>query len=163
MDLKLLPASPEHRHIIQNLVQFYIYDFSPYVDYDVEENGLFKNYPGLEDYWTDKTNRFPYIIKSHDKYIGFVLVRSETTQFSIAEFFIMKKYRRKGIGKSMIKNLKHLAKTYFKIELIHIEIVEGNPIHSLLLKMDFHEFGRQDRFFKEGDTYLGRVLLESHL
>lgn len=72
-------------------------------------------------------------------------------------------YQRKGIGESLIKNLKHLAKTYFKIELIHIEIVEGNPILSLLLKMGFHEFGRQERFFKEDDSYFGRILLESAL
>jgi predicted acetyltransferase len=108
MDFELLYASPDYKYVIRNLMQFYIYDFSPYVNYDVEEDGMFKEYPGLENYWMDKDNKFPYIIKKDGNYIGFVLVKtlqSENNYFSIAEFFIMKKYRRAGIGKAAAKQV----------------------------------------------------------
>src|SRR5689334_17850868 len=54
MDFQLINASsPDYKDVINNMMQFYIYDFSPYVDYDVEADGLFKPYPSLEDYWKE--------------------------------------------------------------------------------------------------------------
>jgi len=73
------------------------------------------------------------------------------------------KHQRKGIGASLLKNLKHLAKNYFHLELIHIEVFEGNPFVRLLQKFDFHEFARQKDFVKDNDSYKERVLFESNL
>ena len=56
-------------------MQFYIYDFSEYLRYDVQDNGLFAPYPGLKDYWERGNNKFPYIIKKGEKYVGFALVK----------------------------------------------------------------------------------------
>ena len=118
MDIQLLKASQQHTEVIKNLMQFYIYDFSEFVDLDVEADGLFTAYKNLDDYWNDE-KRFPYIIQKDKKYIGFVLVRFiETDQrnyFSIAEFFIMKKYRRKGIGKSVAYQIFTLHKGAWEI------------------------------------------------
>ena len=76
-------------------MQFYIYDFSKYIDADVEETGRFNDYP-LDKYWTED-NHFAYLIKVADQYAGFVLIKSVDSEtekyFTIAEFFIMKKYR----------------------------------------------------------------------
>lgn len=68
-----------------------------------------------------------------------------------------------GIGSALLKNLKHLAKNYFRLEIMHIEFFEGNPIEHLLKKFDFHEFARQQRYVKEGDKYFARILMESNL
>jgi GNAT superfamily N-acetyltransferase len=73
------------------------------------------------------------------------------------------KYQGQGIGTSLLKNLKHLAKSYFRLEIMQIEIFEGNPIHSLLLKQGFREFARQEGAIKEGERYLTRILLEVDL
>lgn len=73
------------------------------------------------------------------------------------------KHQRKGIGSSLLKNLKHLAKNYFHLELIHIEIFEGNPVIKLLQKYEFYEFARQDNYVKDQDRYLSRILYESIL
>ncbi len=114
----LLPAEKNHFHVIENLMQFYIYDFSEYLNLDVDENGLFPSYQDLENYYKDE-NKFSYIIKSDEKYIGFVLVKyihtTERNYFSIAEFFILKKYRRGGIGKSIAKNIFDLHKGKWEI------------------------------------------------
>jgi predicted acetyltransferase len=83
-------------------MQFYMYDFSEYTGTDVGPDGFFGGYPFLEEYWKEESNKFPYIIKKDEKYIGFVFVRildeGGMKYFSIAEFFIMRKYRRKGFG-----------------------------------------------------------------
>jgi predicted acetyltransferase len=103
MDIELIKASAAHKQVIANLMQFYQYDFSEYTGSDPGPNGLFNEYPHLEVYWTEENQRFPYIIKQEDKYIGFVLVRiidtGEKSYFSIAEFFILRKYRLKGFGR----------------------------------------------------------------
>jgi putative acetyltransferase len=73
------------------------------------------------------------------------------------------KYQHKGIGTSLLKNLKHLAKSYFHLELIHIEVFDGNPFIHLLQKFDFHEFARQDNFVKDKEVDKARILYESAL
>jgi putative acetyltransferase len=73
------------------------------------------------------------------------------------------KFQGKGIGTSLLKNLKHLAKNYFHLELIHIEVFEGNPILRLLMQNGFHEFSRQEKFVKDNGVYLSRVLCECDL
>ncbi|MFF2014507.1 GNAT family N-acetyltransferase [Paenibacillus sp. NPDC058177] len=114
MNYELLRATIEEKEIIKNLMQFYIYDFSEFVKCDVEEDGLFGAYPYLDEYWEEVNQRFPYVIKQDKKYAGFVLVRfiesEERNYFSIAEFFIMKKYRKEGIGKAVAKQLFDLHK-----------------------------------------------------
>lgn len=119
MNIKLLPAAQEHKEAIKNLIQFYIYDFSEYGNYKVEENGLYAPYPHLEDYWQAENHRFPYIIKKDEKYAGFVLVRliesAERTYFSIAEFFVMRKYRRTGIGKAVAEQIFNLHRGQWQV------------------------------------------------
>ena len=76
MKFELIYALQDYKDVIENLMQFYTYDFSEYVDCDVEENGLFKAYPNLEEYWNEGSDKFPYIIKKDEKHIGFVLVKT---------------------------------------------------------------------------------------
>jgi predicted acetyltransferase len=118
MAAQLLKASHQHKEIIKNLMQFYVYDFSEFINLDVEADGLFAAYSNLDDYWKDK-NRFPYLIQKEEKHIGFVLVRFiETTQrnyFSIAEFFVLKKYRRAGIGKTIAHQIFSLHKGEWEV------------------------------------------------
>ena len=100
-------------------MQFYIYDFSEYVRYDVEDNGLFAPYAGLQDYWEGDNDKFPYIIRRDDKYIGFVLVKFISSKdqgyFSIAEFFILRKYRNEGIGKAVAIEVFNLHKGQWEV------------------------------------------------
>lgn len=119
MDFKLVQASREYKEAIKNLMQFYMYDFSEYVECDVGEDGLFAAYAGLEDYWKEENHKFPYIVKKDEKYVGFILVRfietGKRNYFSIAEFFIMKKYRRKGIGIAVAQQVFNLHKGQWEV------------------------------------------------
>jgi putative acetyltransferase len=72
-------------------------------------------------------------------------------------------YQHQGIGTSLLKNLKHLAKTYFHLQFLHIEVFQDNPFIHLLQKSGFHEFARQDKFVKDEGKYYARILYETHL
>jgi len=72
-------------------------------------------------------------------------------------------WQRKGIGSALIKNLKKKKKNYFKLELLNIEIYEGNPIYQLLQKAGFYEVVRQDHFVKENGLYRARIVMEAAL
>lgn len=112
-------ASLEQKDVIKNLMQFYIYDFSEYISCDVEEDGLYMAYADLEAYWKEENHRFPYIIKQGERYAGFVLVRliksASRDYFSIAEFFILKKYRREGIGRAIATQVFNLHKGQWEV------------------------------------------------
>ena len=119
MGLELIRASAEHRLLFINLMQLYMHDFSEFVDIDVQDNGLYKAYAYLEDYWKDNTTRFAYIIKHDAHYAGFVLVRyletEERSYYSIAEFFIIRKYRRAGIGSKVAMQIFDLYKGNWEV------------------------------------------------
>ncbi|MGC4103819.1 GNAT family N-acetyltransferase [Ferruginibacter sp.] len=118
MNIQLLEAAEKDKTVIENLLQFYIYDFSEYMSLDVKDDGKFASYPQLESYWTE-SNKFPYIIKAEDKYAGFVLVKlvsnADSAYFSMAEFFILKKFRLSGIGKSIAFRVFELHKGQWEI------------------------------------------------
>lgn len=70
-------------------------------------------------------------------------------------------YRNKGIGSHLIKNAIHLAKNFFNIELLHLQVYAENPANRLYQRWGFKEFGRQNQWIKEapGD-YRARVFME---
>ncbi|MEK4511980.1 GNAT family N-acetyltransferase [Paenibacillus anaericanus] len=93
---------------LRNLIELYKYDFTEYYPEDVNENGLYE-YKYFDHYWTE-TGRHPYFIRVEGILAGFALVREiETTDnstiYSIAEFFVMKKYRHQGIGQYVAAEL----------------------------------------------------------
>lgn len=103
MKIELKEASKINKLIIRNMMELYNYDLSEYEDSDLNEHGLY-DYSYLDNYWTEE-DRYPYIIRVDDKLAGFILVNkysvvtSSQTDYAIAEFFILKKYRKRGIGK----------------------------------------------------------------
>ena len=73
------------------------------------------------------------------------------------------KYRGKGIGTHLMRNILHLAKSYFNIEVLHLQVHGENPAINMYKKFGFSEFGRQTRWGKDGGTFLTRVLMERYL
>jgi predicted acetyltransferase len=102
MKLELCEAKLSEKEIIGNLMQFYFYDFSEFNRAEVTDSGQFGAYRYLDHYWEEK-GRFPFTLKAGNHYVGFVLVREvlngDKVFHSIAEFFILKKYRRTGLGR----------------------------------------------------------------
>ena len=109
MSIEVEKVTLENKFVLSQLIQLYHYDFSEFTDDDVNEFGLY-DYKYLELYWTE-VNRFPFFIKVDGKYAGFVLVRKitdedlKTDYYSMAEFFVMKKYRKMGVGRVAAESL----------------------------------------------------------
>lgn len=102
MNIELQQASLEDKTILRNLMELYAHDFSEFDQCDVDAHGLF-GYSYLDHYWTEP-GRYPFLVRADGKLAGLVLVRtldeSQTDPIhSIAEFFILRKYRHQGIGK----------------------------------------------------------------
>jgi ribosomal protein S18 acetylase RimI-like enzyme len=72
-------------------------------------------------------------------------------------------YRGKGVGTQLLKGLIELAKNRFSIELLHLEVYEGNPAIGLYHKFGFTEYGKQKHFIKEDGKYLSKVLMQKRL
>lgn len=73
-------------------------------------------------------------------------------------------YRGQKVGSEIINNLIHLGKEKFKIELLHLQVYEGNPAIRLYERFGFKEYGFQKEWIKENDgTYVGRVFMERSL
>lgn len=93
--LTVTAAADEGFGLLERLLQLYLYDFSEHAGYDVDEDGSFP-YAWLEAYRHD-ADRHAYIVRAEGHPAGFALVRSgEPTR--MAEFFVLRKYRRGGVG-----------------------------------------------------------------
>ena len=109
MDISVEPILKEQKSVLVQMMELYRYDFSEFSGDDINEYGYF-GYPYIDNYWTEK-GRTPFFIRVDGKLAGLVLVRScsEYTALSdphsIAEFFVMKKYRRKGVGKAAARKV----------------------------------------------------------
>lgn len=72
-------------------------------------------------------------------------------------------HRGKKVGSHLMRNLMHLAKNYFKIEILHLQVHARNPAIRLYKRLGFREYGRQTQWCKDRGVYLGRVFMERHL
>ena len=55
------------------------------------------------------------------------------------------------------------AKNHFKIEILHLEVYQGNPAIRLYERLGFKEFGRQPKFIKIGGEYLDKIMMQKEL
>ena len=103
MNITLEPILIEQKSVFVQMMELYLYDFSAFSDADINEYGYF-GYSRIDDYWNEE-GRYPFFIRVDGKLAGLVLVRScsehndLSNPHNIAEFFVMKKYRRKGVGR----------------------------------------------------------------
>lgn len=103
MKVDLKTVTIEEREILSNLLEKYSYEFSQYDNRDVNALGLY-GYQYLDYYWNEE-RRWAYFIIVKGRLAGFIMVNDlpevddRETDFQIAEFFVLHKYRRSGVGK----------------------------------------------------------------
>jgi predicted acetyltransferase len=97
----------QDKTVFRNLMQLYLHDFSEHSGRDPDPHGLFE-YGYLDYYWTPdgRADGFmPFLVKVDGQLAGFVLKNRysnlglDDTEHSIAEFFVMRKWRRTGVGR----------------------------------------------------------------
>jgi predicted acetyltransferase len=101
--IELVEALETDKSILRQLLELYANDFSEFDGADVNDHGFY-GYPYLDHYWTEAA-RHPFIIKADGKLAGLVFISdyhylaTDPDTRSISEFYIMRKYRRQGVGK----------------------------------------------------------------
>jgi len=100
--LSLDPAAREQAGVLANLMQLYTHDWSELRPLELGDDGRFADYP-LAAYWQEDW-RHPFLLRVDGKLAGFALIdgRSRLTGaqdvFDMAEFFVVRRYRGRGIG-----------------------------------------------------------------
>lgn len=101
LSLELVPRSK--KKVIREMMQLYLYDFTYYLNIELNEKGRFPEYPDLDEFWSRPGRKFPYLIYSGYHIAGFALVdrlgAGEAADYYMTEFFVLHKYRRAGVGK----------------------------------------------------------------
>ena len=91
--------------LLANLLELYIHDMSevfPHVE--LGPDGRF-GYRRLPLYWSEPERRFAFLIRCDGRIGGFILVTrgspavSDPNVLDVAEFFVVRQYRRSGVGR----------------------------------------------------------------
>jgi predicted acetyltransferase len=152
VNVKIVPALPAQEPILANLLELYRYDFSEFVEIELGADGRF-GYKHLPLYWQESA-RHPFLVMANDRVAGFVFVcqGSEISHapdvWDIAEFFIMRGFRRLGVGMRVAQEIwqkfpgkwevrvmgrNHQAKVFWERA---IERFLGKTIEPMLLEKD---------------------------
>lgn len=99
-NIELVPATREQEPIVANLLELYIHDFSEFHNLHIGADGRF-GYIDLPLYWSEPERR-PFLVRVDGKLAGLVFVKkgsgSNKAAWDMAEFFVLRGYRRRGIG-----------------------------------------------------------------
>ncbi|HEX4459592.1 MAG TPA: GNAT family N-acetyltransferase [Polyangia bacterium] len=102
MNVQVTPATNDDRARFTALLELYVYDFSELVGLDVGDDGRFA-LPNYDKYWTEPRCH-AFLVRVDDKLAGFALVQrrsylsGDETVTDMAEFFVLRRYRRHGVG-----------------------------------------------------------------
>ncbi len=94
----------------------------------------------------------------------FLMPFRKVAHMALGYILVSPEMQRKGIGEALLKNLEHLAKSYFKLELVQFEVYGDSLLIPILKKREYKELFTQEGFIKENESsYLSRTLLEKSL
>ncbi|MDR9856491.1 GNAT family N-acetyltransferase [Paenibacillus sp. VCA1] len=102
MEVELRPVAYAEKPLLSNLYQFYHYDFSPYTEEDLNEDGRFE--ANIDYFWQGDPRWNPYFIMLSGKIAGFLVVLFENLDTDpdpthvIYDLMVLPKFRRTGVG-----------------------------------------------------------------
>jgi predicted acetyltransferase len=108
----LTEVAENERALLRRLFDLYLYDFSEMEHADLDEEGRFA--PNAE-WWVERYRSEPdkraLLLRADDKPAGFVLVDERSPiagsgdRRYVAAFFVMRAYRRRGLGEAMAREV----------------------------------------------------------
>lgn len=120
MNVALRVPSRSDREPIRRMMELYLHDFSEFDDSDLDEHGVF-GYGDLDYFWFEPTHA-AFVITVDEKLAGFVLVDNEVViddnERSLTEFFVLRKYRRQGVGKQVAIEVFHRLPANWEVRVI---------------------------------------------
>lgn len=146
--VELIQAGPEHQRSLENLLELYIHDFSEFVSIDVSEDGRF-GYPDLPLYWCEP-RRIPFLARIEGKLAGFALVTrgpglcGDGEVWDMAEFFVLRRYRHRGVGAEMAEKIWSLCPGRWQIRVRSNNLPARNFWESAIAKFTRGPVSSQD-------------------
>lgn len=156
MNIQLHIPTRSDRNLVRRLMELYQYDFSEFDGQDLDEHGSF-GYGDLDYFWFEPTHAV-FLVTVDEKLAGFILIDNEVVKTdnerTITEFFIMRKYRRQGVGKQVaIEVFRRLPAKW------EIQVIEQNSPAQVFWRSVISEY-TQDKFQEErfeNDEWQGLV------
>jgi len=96
MEYRIKRAQISDKVVIRNLLQLYLHELTEFEDRPLSKSGEY-HYHYLDNYWAER-GRYPYLFFNGKELMGFALVRRVENRYSMAEFFILRKFRRHRFG-----------------------------------------------------------------
>jgi predicted acetyltransferase len=119
--IELHAAQRDELETIENLMQFYTYDFSEWLPLNLGEHGFFNIQP-LPEYWRNPSTR-PFLIRVDGELAGFVTVDDDThlpgARHNIGHLFVSRAFRGQGVAKFVVSTL--LSRFPGQWQIFHIE------------------------------------------
>src|SRR5438128_967521 len=110
MQIELTEITESSRPVLEQLAQLYMYDFTEHAFGDVRDDGRFP-YMELDEFFA-KAVHHAYLVRVAGKLAGFAMTcrgnafRNSTEEvWWMEEFFVMRKYRRRGVGERVATQL----------------------------------------------------------
>jgi predicted acetyltransferase len=158
MEVAIHDAGPDDAATLRNLLQLYLHDFSEVDGHDADESGRFA-YDDLAPYWTEPGRR-AFLIRVDGRLAGFVLVNREAplsgsgAAWSIAEFLVMRKYRRRGVGAHVAAEVFRRFPGRWEVSQIAANVAAQSFWRAAIGRCTG---GRFDEVYVEGDGWRGPV------
>src|SRR6185436_4568145 len=130
MQIDVRPATAAEEPVLANLLQLYVHDFSEFSDLKIGADGRF-GYERLPLYWRE-SNRFPFLVRANGDLAGFVLVQKgsqvtgEADVWDVAEFFILRRYRRHRVGVRVAHDVWRRFEGRWEVR-----VMENNPVATI--------------------------------
>ncbi|MGF6165140.1 putative acetyltransferase [Pseudomonas sp. 2725] len=119
--IELHAAQRDELETIENLMQFYTYDFSEWLPLKLGEYGFFNILP-MPDYWRNPATR-PFLIKVDGELAGFVTVDNQVhlsgADYNIGYLFVSRRFRGRGVARFVVSTL--LSRFPGQWQIFHIE------------------------------------------
>ena len=113
-----------------------------------------------KDFYTFISNQNNIFILSHPKPVGYLKARVTSDEIEIISILIDKKFRKIGIGKSLLKQLLNIALKK-KIQNIFLEVsVENQIAINLYKKFNFIKVGKRKNYYFQHGKYIDADIMK---
>jgi predicted acetyltransferase len=110
---EVVPTTKKHRRVLRALFELYAHDFSPMTGADVNAGGMYTEDDFLTGWWDAHADEFhPFLLKIGGQWAGFAWVEvgsyvapGQARHWLMEEFFILRKYRGRGVGEWFARQL----------------------------------------------------------
>ena len=107
--IEIIEAAAAEAPVVERLLQLYQYDFSEIEGGVVDDTGTYR-YTSLHGYWAEPEHH-AFLVRVDGELAGLVLVKpawpglAEPGTRLVDEFFVMRKYRRRGVGRDIAQRI----------------------------------------------------------